>query len=309
MQIIGAEQINAVLGWGGVLDALRRVHLGPRPVSGAYFLGDSEYGLFSRGVVLPGQGAGVKIASIFPANLDARPPLPSEQAAFVVVDERTKAISAIFDGPAITAWKTAADSALAAERLSRPDSAVLLVLGAGPIARALVEAYLHIRPGIRQVLLWNRTASKLQQSVAQLQDRGIEASLVTQLDEAVGRADIIVCATSAAQPLVKGLHVRPGSHIDLVGGFRPDMREADSAAVAAARLFVDDRNSALEAGDLQVPLQAGLISEASIEADLFELCQAPSILRRADDITLYKNAGGAHLDLAVCQHVLRLLKG
>ncbi|MDR0211448.1 MAG: ornithine cyclodeaminase [Pseudomonas putida] len=307
MRIICAEQINAVLDWTGVLEALHRVHLGPRPSIGDFFLGDSAYGLFSRGVILPGVGAGVKIASICPANLDATPARPAEQAAFVVIDAHTKAITAICDGPAVTAWKTAADSALAAQRLSRPDSEVLLVLGAGPVARSLTEAYLHIRPALRQVLLWNRTLAKLDRYAAHLRARGIEAIQVADLDEAVARADIIVCATASSAPLIKGRLVRPGTHVDLVGGFRPDMREADTDLVARARLYADDRPGALHSGDLLVPMQAGIIEPDCIEGDLFEICSATTSLRTPADITLYKNAGGAHLDLTVCQHALRCI--
>ncbi|MCX9150224.1 ornithine cyclodeaminase family protein [Pseudomonas sp. TB1-B1] len=307
MKLVSAEQINAVLDWAGVLDALWRMHLGARPQIDDYFLGDGECGLFSRGVILPGLGAGVKIVSIFPGNLQATPPLPAEQALFVVIDEHTKALVAICDGPAITAWKTAGDSALAGERLSRQDSSSLLVLGAGPVARALTEAYLHIRPGIRQVMLWNRTSSKLEPFVAELRGRGIDTTLVADLDEAVSRADIIVSATASSEPLIKGRLVRPGTHVDLVGGFRPDMQEADTELVTRARLYVDDRKAALNSGDLRIPLLTGLIGEESIEADLFEICQSGEILRGADDITLYKNAGGAHLDLTICQYVLRCL--
>lgn len=307
MKLVPAEQINAVLDWQGVLDAMHQVHLGPRPSIDDYFIGDSRYGLFSRGVILPGAGAGVKIASMYPANLAAQPPLPAEHAAFVVIDEHSKAISAICDGPAVTAWKTAGDSALAGRYLSRPDSEVLLVLGAGPVARALVEAYLHIRPRLRQVLLWNRTLAKLEPLAGQLQARGIEAVLVSDLDAAVARADIIASATAAAAPLIKGAWVRPGTHVDVVGGFRPDMREVDSELVGKARLFADDRVGALNAGDLAVPLQEGVIAQGSIEADLFELCQAGGVRRMAGDITLYKNAGGAHQDLAVCLCALQRL--
>ncbi|VVO44852.1 ornithine cyclodeaminase family protein [Pseudomonas fluorescens] len=307
MKLVSAEQINAVLDWPGVLGALRQVHLGARPFIDDYLLGDSEYGLFSRGVILPGFGAGVKIASICPGNLKATLPLPVEQAAFVVIDEHTKAIVAICDGPAITAWKTAGDSALAGERLSRQDSSNLLVLGAGPVARALTEAYLHIRPGIRKVMLWNRTSSKLESFAAQLRARRIDVTLVCDLDEAVGHADIIASATASTIPLIKGRLVQPGTHVDLVGGFRSDMQEADAQLVGSARLYVDDRKGALNSGDFQIPLRAGVISEESIQADLFEICQSRAALRQPEDITLYKNTGGAHLDLTVCQYVLRHL--
>lgn len=160
MKLITAQEIHERLDWSRAIEALRKAHRGPRPMIDDYYLSHDAYGLFSRGVILPGFGAGVKIASIFPGNLSNDPPRPVEQAAFVVIDEQTKDLTALFDGPAITAWKTAADSALAASVLSRENSEVLLVLGAGPIARALVEAYLHIRPSIRRVLLWNRTEKK-----------------------------------------------------------------------------------------------------------------------------------------------------
>lgn len=309
MQVISARDIHQLLDWGGVLEALHSAHLGARPDGGSYYVGDSAYGLFSRGVILPGSGAGFKVCSIHPANSLATPPRPVEDAAFIVVDEQTKAISAVLDGPAITRWKTAADSALAARRLSRDDSEVLLVLGAGPVAQALVDAYLHIRPSLKQVLLWNRTPARLADTVQRLKDRGIAVQVVDDLNAAVARADIISAATGSATPLIHADQVRPGTHVDLVGGYRPDMQEADSEVLRYARIFVDDRNSALGSGDLQIPLQAGIIDETRIEADLFELCQNGSFNRRAEDITVYKNAGGAHLDLAVSQYVIRQVLG
>ncbi|MCW1874488.1 hypothetical protein OMR58_08500 [Erwinia sp. INIA-01] len=299
MQFISAKTIHDLLEWEGVINAIHSAHLGARHTGEGFFLGDAAYGLLSRGVILPGRGAGLKIASIYPANAQAKPPRAAEDAAFVVIDEETKAISAVLDGPAITRWKTAADSVAAARILSREDSATLLVLGAGPVATALVDAYLHIRPSIRTVLLWNRTAEKLAATLATLREKGIEAEIVQDLSAAVGRADIITAATSSASPLILGKDVQPGTHIDLLGGYRPDMQEADGEAVAKARVFVDDRTNAAMSGDLHIPLRLGMITEQHIEADLYEICQNTSFCRQQQDITLYKNAGGAHLDLMV----------
>ena len=307
MRFINAEQIQAVLEWEGVLEALRQAHQGERPLGDSYFIGDDAYGLFSRGVVLPGRGAGLKLASICPANAQEMPPRPTEHAAFLVIDETSKAVAAILDGPAITACKTAADSALAARWLSREDSQVLLVLGSGPVARALTDAYLHIRPSIRQVLLWNRSPEKLEQAREQLTRRGIEVSIVDDLDAAVSQADIISSATSSACALIHGRNVRPGTHVDLVGGYRPDMQEADSELIGKARVFVDDRKSAAVAGDILIPLTQGVITEDNIEGDLFDLCQQAPLRRDTDDITVYKNAGGAHLDLVTSQYVISRL--
>lgn len=308
MQFISADRIHALLEWEGVLAAMQDAHQGHRPVGDSFFIGDASYGMLSRGVILPGSGAGLKLASICPANADANPPRPVEDAAFVVLDEHTKAISAILDGPAITRWKTAADSALAATRLSREDSSVLLVLGAGPIARALVDAYLHIRPSIREVLLWNRTASRLAGTCRDLQAKGIDATVIEDLPAGMLKADIIASATSSSTPLIRADSVRPGTHVDLIGGYRPDMQEAESALLGVARIFVDDRTTAAVSGDIQIPMQDGMITENQIEGDLYDLCQKNYSDRGADDVTVYKNAGGAHLDLIVSQYVLRQVK-
>ena len=297
MHIHTAEDIAAALNWGAVIDALREAHQGPRPQGGSYFIGDTGFALFSRGVVLPGYGAGLKVCSINPDNIRQVPPRPVEQATFVVIDEQTKAIAAFMDGPEITRWKTAGDSALAALSLSREDSRTLLVIGAGPIAQALAAAYLHIRPGIERVLLWNRSPEKLAHARLLIGQR-VAVEVVSDLDAALGQADIITCATSSLQPLVKGACIRPGTHVDLVGGYREDMREADDAVFREARVFVDDYTTAQASGDICGPLKTGALS--GIEGDLFDLC-SKGIIRGPQDRTVYKNAGGAHLDLVVAQ--------
>ncbi|MFJ4457636.1 ornithine cyclodeaminase family protein [Pseudomonas sp. NPDC089392] len=301
MHIYTAEDIAAALNWGAVIDALREAHQGPRPQGDSYFIGDAGFGLFSRGVVLPGYGAGLKVCSINPGNSSLVPPRPVEQAAFVVIDEQTKAIAAFMDGPEITRWKTAADSALAALSLSRADSQTLLVIGAGPIAQALTAAYLHIRPSIKRVLLWNRSPEKLVHA-RRLIGEQVAVEVVSNLDAALEQADIVTCATSSLQPLVKGARIRPGTHVDLVGGFREDMREADDEVLRNARVFVDDYSTAQASGDICGPLKSGALSH--IEGDLFDLC-AKGATRAAQDRTVYKNAGGAHLDLVVAQLAIR----
>lgn len=309
MQFLSAERISSLLDWDGVLGALQAAHLGPRPVGDSFFIGDTDYGMLSRGVILPGSGAGLKLASICPANSHAKPPRPVEDAAFIVIDEKTKAIEAILDGPEITRWKTAADSALAATKLSREDSSVLLVLGAGPVAKALIEAYLFIRPSISKILLWNRTASKLDGIHQELLAKGVNATVVQDLNAATLKADIIASATSTSTPLISAEFVRPGTHVDLIGGYRPDMQEAESALLGSARIFVDDRATSAASGDIQIPLMQGVIAEGQIEGDLYDLCQSNCFNRSASDLTVYKNAGGAHLDLIVSQLVIKKARG
>jgi len=279
MKVFTASEIHAVLDWESVINAIYQAHLGERHNGDGFFLGDSQFGLLSRGVILPGKGAGLKLASICPDNVKSEPPRPVEDAAFIVIDEHTKAIRAVLDGPAITQWKTAADSVTAARILSRQESKTLLVLGAGPVATALVDAYLHIRPCITRILLWNRTADKLRTTLHTLQSCGFNAEIVTELNQAVKSADIITSATSSSISLVLSQYVKPGTHVDLLGGYRQDMQEADCEAMQRGRIFVDDRTNALMAGDLHVPLSLQLISADKIEADLYELCQTKDFVR------------------------------
>lgn len=307
MHMISALQIRALVDWEGVLGALHEAHQGARPFGDSYFVGDSAFGLFSRGVISPGVGSGFKLATLCPANRDAAVPLPTEHGLFLVVDEQTKAIAAALDGGEITRWKTAADSALAASMLSRVDSSTLLAIGAGPISKALVSAFMHVRPSISKVLLWNRSKEKLQQTHDELVADGVEVRIVDDLDEAVACADIITCATSAQEPLVKARFVRPGTHIDLVGGYRPDMQEAESEVFRDALIYVDDLANALASGDLQKPLQEAVIEKGQIRGDLFDLCQGREFCRAPEAVTVYKNAGGAHLDLAVSKYVVERL--
>lgn len=307
MRFISAQEISSILTWKNAIQALHQAHMGERPSGDHYFVGDTGFGLFSRGVILPGYGAGIKLASIYPQNLYREPPLPAEHAAFVVFDEKSKAVSALLDGPAITRYKTAADSALAAQLLSREDSQVLLVAGAGPIAQSLTQAYLYIRPSIREVILWNRTSAKLQPFCRALCDQGINATISTCIESSISRADIITSATSAESPFIRGEWIRPGTHVDLVGGYRQNMQEADEHLMQKARIFVDDMDSALQSGDLFIPLSRGDISQQRIEDDLFSLCQRQVFNRSYQDITVFKNAGGAHQDLAISQYVINHL--
>ncbi|MCU9850352.1 ornithine cyclodeaminase [Defluviimonas sp. WL0024] len=299
MQFVSATELREAMSWERAIDALARGHAGNPPKVQDILISTPPYTLFGRGVVLPGWGAGMKIASIHPPNTTRPVPTPVEHAVFAVIDEESKQFRAFFDGPELTRWKTAADSALGSRLLSRADSETLLVLGAGPISEALVDAHLHARPSLKRVLLWNRTASRLKPVQDRLLSAGHRAEIVSDLREAISQADIISAATGTRTPLITGEDVRPGTHVDLVGGYAPDMREADDDLMTRAKVFVDCRLTAVDhTGDICNPVSRGLLSPADILGDLFDLVAAP-IEREGDDITLYKNAGGAHFDLMV----------
>lgn len=245
---------------------------------------------------------GVGIACVFPGN--AERDRATGSGAYLLMSGRTGEPLAFIDGQALTAWRTAATSALASSYLSRPDASRLLMVGAGSLAPRLIEAHAAVRP-IREVLVWNRTGERAARLAKSLSGHAFQVSATEDLEGAVRGADIISCATLSSRPLIEGAWLQAGAHLDLVGSYRPDMREADDGCVRRARLFVDDRETALrEAGDLTIPTAAGVIDETDIAADLPELSRGEKAGRRFhDQITLFKSAGTGLADFAAAAHV------
>ncbi|MFM8749508.1 ornithine cyclodeaminase family protein [Rhabdaerophilum sp.] len=240
---------------------------------------------------------GVKIVNVFPGN--AARSLPSVMGTHVLMNGDTGAPLAVIDGTRITLWRTAAASALAARLLAKPDAATHLMVGAGALAPFFIRAHRAVRP-ITRTLLWNKTPANAEKLAAALSAEGIVVEVADDLESAVREADIISTATLSTTPLVHGVWLKPGAHLDCVGAFSASMRETDDEAVQRARLFADVRASVLkEGGDFVQPIRAGLISEARIEADLFDLARGSfAFTRQADDITFYKSTGSAIFDLA-----------
>lgn len=305
MRLFDAAQVDAALDYPGLIAHLRAAHQGPMPEA-AHMVRDEPGGGENRFVTLIGWQQGgiiaVKLVGVFPGNLALSPAQPSVQGLVAVFDAATGAPKLVADGAAMTFRKTAADSALGAALLARADAGELLVVGAGGLAPHVIAAHCAARPSIRRISVWNRTPARAEALVAGLsaelaaQGRHIEA--VSTLDAAVARADVISCVTMSDRPLVRGDCLKPGAHLDLIGAYRPDMREADDQAMSRAVLFVDTRNGMEGAGDLAQPVAAGLIGWDAVQADLFDLCQGRHPGRRsADEITCFKNVGGGHLDL------------
>lgn len=247
----------------------------------------------------PGGRAGVKLANIFPTN-PARN-LPAVTSLYILQSAENGRILATIDGAELTRLRTAAASAAAARRLSRTEARTLLMVGAGALAEPLIRAHSAIRP-IEEVLLWNRSRDRAERLAG---SPGARITLVDDLDAAVRRADVITCATMSTKPLIRSEFVQPGTHVDLVGAYRPDMRESDSALIARASVFVDTRPGALEeAGDLVIPIGEGTFDASNIVADLHELCSGKNPGRRSDDeVTLFKSVGHALEDLVAASLV------
>lgn len=240
---------------------------------------------------------GVKIVTVSPDNNSIGK--PAVVGLFLLLNGKTGEPVALIDGPRLTTWRTACASALASRWLSREDSSRLLIIGAGAMAPFLVRAHCAVRP-IRQIRIWNRTQANAEKLAATLRAEGFDVSAADDLDGALGWGDIISSATISAEPLVRGARLKPGTHVDLVGAFTPELRESDDEAISKARVYVDTREGATkEAGDIVQALASDALTCDGIVADLYELARGEKQGRRnADEITLFKSVGAALEDLA-----------
>jgi ornithine cyclodeaminase len=247
----------------------------------------------------------VKLVTVMPANSGRG--VGTVQAIYVLLDRASGEPLALLDGEALTLRRTAATSALAARYLARADAQNLLVVGAGRLAPYLACAHYALRPALRRVFVWARDPARAQTTAQWLRDRGLPAQAEEHLEPAVRKAQIVSCATTATAPVVHGAWLEPGTHLDLVGGFTPAMRETDDAAAARARIFVDTYAGALtEAGDLLAPLASGAIRRESVVAELAELVRGDQRGRTGDaEITLFKSVGTALEDLCAATLVVR----
>ncbi len=239
---------------------------------------------------------GIKVVTVFPGNSQRN--LPAVAASYILMNADTGAVQAMIDGGELTARRTAATSALAARYLARADARILLVVGTGRVARQLAQFYVALRPGLT-VRIWGRSPARAASLADELRRGGIEASVAPNLSAAAAESDIICAATLATEPLIHGGWIRPGTHVDLVGGYTPAMREADDALIEKARVFVDTRAGAMhEAGDIVSPVASGVLREDAV-CDLHDLCRGVEVgRRRADEITVFKSVGAALEDLA-----------
>jgi ornithine cyclodeaminase len=250
---------------------------------------------------------GVKVVTVSPDNNAVGK--PAVMGLYLLLNGATGEPEALIDGQRLTQWRTACASALASSYLARDDASRLLVVGAGALSPFLAKAHCAVRP-IRTIRIWNRTAATAETVAGGLRAEGFAAEAASDLDTELAQADIVSSATITATPLIKGALLRPGTHVDLVGGFTPSMREADDDAITRARVYVDTRAGATkEAGDIVQPLASGVLKPEAIVADLHELARGQKTGREdAGEITLFKSVGAALEDLAAGIAVYRALK-
>ena len=295
---ISFDDMDTRLTWAEIMEAIKAGHLLPRAEVADGFAYRDDDTLLSRSAWVNGLGIAVKAATIFP-NLN-----PSINGGVMLFNDADGTLRATLDFHLVTKWKTVGDSLLGAKLLARPDSKRLLILGAGTVAGSLVDAYRTVFPDI-QISIWNRTLARAQELAAA---KGVE--YVNDLETGVRSADIISSATMTTNPVIKGEWLQPGQHLDLIGAYRPDMREADDEALKRARIFVDNRSTTMDhIGELKDPLARGVISRDDILGDYYDIAHGGYARISDDEITLFKNGGGAHLDLMVADAIYRGFKG
>ncbi|MEE4237355.1 MAG: hypothetical protein V2I51_11605 [Anderseniella sp.] len=312
MRFVSASEVHDVCQWPALVEALAQAHRQSPPLTGradvTATVRSTTQTFLNLPAVLPGVAFGSKLVTVLPDNPDRHPGMPAIQALYALFSGDDGAPLAVIDGTSLTYRKTAADSALGASLLARDDPATLVMVGAGGLSPWLARAHLAVRPSLSKVLVWNRSTHRAEAVAAELAAEGVDAEAVASLEAAVREGDVISCCTAATEPLVRGEWLKAGAHVDLVGGFTPAMREVDDEAVRRARLFVDAAWNVEEFGDLIDPVNRGVIARDSIEADLYTLCQPGyDIGRDPDQITLFKNGGGGHLDLYTALFILKIL--
>ncbi len=295
--MISYQDCDPILSWKGLTDAIQVGHQLKKAEISDTFLYRNNDTLLSRAAWIDGIGIAIKSATIFPGNKDFKK--PAINGAVNLFDDKTGELNAVIDFHLVTKWKTAGDSILAAKLLARRNSQNILILGAGTVAHSLRQAYGDVFPNAR-FSVWNRTSEHAEQFA----DKFSNTKAVNDLQTAISAADIISAATMSNDPLINGKWLKPGQHIDLIGAYRPDMREADDRTLQRSNIFVDSFDTTIDhIGELKIPISRGVIRKENVISDFYNI----QAFRRSsdDEITLFKNGGGAHLDLMTANFILQ----
>lgn len=296
LEIVGPE-IEPKLDWLALTKAIEAGHRLPRAEVGDTFLRRRGDTLLTRSAWIDGMGLAVKAATIFPDNPKAG--IPSIDGSVTLYNDADGRPEALVDFKLVTKWKTAGDSLLSARFLARKDARDILIVGAGAVAQSMVEAYRAVFPAAH-FAIWARNPD-----AARAFADATGAAPATDLEAAVGKADVIATATMATSPVILGKWLRPGTHLDLIGAYRADMREVDDEAMRRARLFVDARATTIHhIGEIMKPIASGAIKESDLLGDFYDIASGAFARQGDDDITIAKNGGGAHLDLMTARYIL-----
>ncbi|TNJ41399.1 ornithine cyclodeaminase family protein [Phaeobacter sp. B1627] len=295
---IGFAEGEALLDWISLTEALASGHQRPKAEVGDTFLYRGTDTLLSRSAWIDGLGIAVKTATIFPDNSSRD--LPGVNGSVSLFSDATGQLEALIDFHLVTKWKTAGDTLLGALRLANPDTREILIVGAGTVAGTLIEAFSVAYPDA-QIRLWNRTRANADALAAHYPG----TQVAEDLEQAVPVADILLTCTMSTTPVLRGAWLRPGQHVNMIGAYRPDMREADDTVLTRSRIYCDSFDTTLDhIGEFKIPLETGVLAREDVLADFYSLDRFPAYDPAA--ITLFKNGGGGHLDLMTGRYILDL---
>lgn len=305
MLVLGKGDLERLLTPGAVIRAVESAFAtyarGGAQVPGRLVMPVEEGALLVMPSSLGGTALGTKLVSVYPKNRERG--LPTIFASYVLMEAGTGRPLALLEGGLLTGIRTGATSALAARYLARPDSRVIACFGAGVQATFQLRCLVSVFP-VERVLVVGRTRERAERFCeAMAKELGVPVSTAATPREAIGQADLVTCATTSPTPVFAGKDLRPGTHVDAVGAFRPETREVDTETVARARIVVDSYAGAWEeAGDILIPIKEGTIARSSVHAELAELVTGAKPGREdRDEITLFKSVGFALEDVATAR--------
>lgn len=310
MRLYDHHAVEERLDWRGLIETLRDGFAGASveaPARQVLTIGQPDGQQVSL-LIMPawqaGRAIGVKVVTFFPGNAAAGK--ATINAGYLMFDGADGRFVSAMDGDALTARRTAAASALAADYLARKDARTLLVIGTGQLAAAVAQAHATVRDYSR-IMIWGRSPEKAAAVADSLAEQGLPARLCADIEAGCRAADVVSSVTASTRAFIRGEWLAEGSHLDLVGAFKADMREADDLALVQARVYVDGRAGAVLSGDLSQPIAAGVFHESRIAGDLTELVQGRVTGRESvAERTLFKSVGLSQEDLLAGMQVAGL---
>lgn len=299
--VLTYENCAPLLNWRAMVDAIRDGHQKPKANLSDLFVDCDGNTMLTRSAFIEDLGAATKSVTVYPNN--PAKGLSAVNGLMILFDEATGLPVAILDNALVTPYKTVADSMLGTSYLKPSQAERVFFIGAGAVIDAQISAYRELHPEIG-MCFWARDTHKASEF-----SKKHEIELVESIEAGIEQADIVVSATHAVEPIIKGAWLHEGQHLDLIGAFRKDMREADDDAISRARVFVDSYDTTIShIGEIAIPIESGVLRETDIEGDLYSLVAGRSGRQNDKDITIFKNGGGAHLDLMIGRAIYDLWK-
>ncbi|MGB0551795.1 MAG: ornithine cyclodeaminase family protein [Alphaproteobacteria bacterium] len=311
MIVVGLDETRERLEWKPLVEAIRDAFKGgvESPAKHQHYIdvpGEPEGKIMMMPAWRAGEYVCVKLVNMFPGN--AARGMPAVNGIVILFDGKSGEALAQVDGGEVTARRTAAASAVAVDYLAREDAKSHLVVGTGRVAWNLIFAHRAVRP-LEMTYVWGRDHAKARRLAAAAGDLGLQAEAVEDIEATARSVDVISCATFSPEPLVLGEWLRDGTHLDLVGGYRPEVRETDDTSIRRANVFCDTLTGAPKAaGDLTQPLASGVLNFDDL-VDLYALVQGRHPGRTsADEITMFKSVGASLEDFAAAVLVYEQVK-